>query len=208
MFECKRCGETKPRTAFRTDVRYKRGVASWCVECHRARNSEWAKENRARLTAKSAAWRDANPCAAKLSDAKHKAANRAVLAAKYAEWSRANRDKRRAIDARRKAAKRSATPKWANARAMAEIYRQAVELEKLTGERMHVDHIVPLQSATVCGLHCEANLQILSGAENEAKRNRWWPDMPEAYRQPRLFDEPAPAKPTQPSLLDDSEAVI
>lgn len=30
----------------------------------------------------------------------------------------------------------------------------------------------------------------------------------EAYRQPRLFDEPAPAKPTQPSLLDDSEAVI
>lgn len=201
MFECLRCGESKPGAAFRADVRYRRGVTSWCVECHRVRNSEWAKENRARLTAKSAAWRSANPEAVKLSDRKHKAENRAALAAKYAVWAKANRDKRRAVDARRKAAKRAATPKWASARAIAEIYQQAVELEKFTGERMHVDHIVPLQSPVVCGLHCEANLQILPGSENESKRNRWWPDMPEAaYAQPRLFDEPAP-KPVQPSLL-------
>ena len=199
MFECRRCGESKPIAAFRADVRYKRGVASWCVECHRSRNSEWAKENRARLTAKSAAWRDANPEAAKTSDKKYKTANRATVAEKYAEWARDNRDKRRAIDARRKAAKRSATPKWANERAIAAVYRRAVEIQRQSGERMHVDHIVPLQSPIVCGLHCEANLQILRGAENEAKRNRWWPDMPEAHRQPRLFSEPV-AKPVQETL--------
>lgn len=202
MFECRRCGETKPSASFRADIRYKRGVASWCVECHRSRNSEWAKENRARLTAKSAAWRDANPEAVRRSNKKHKTANRAVLAEKYAGWARANRDKRRAVDARRKAAKRSATPKWASRLEIAAVYRRAVEMQTQSGERMHVDHIVPLQSPIVCGLHCEANLQILTGAENEAKRNRWWPDMPEAYRQPRLFAEPEP-KPVQPSLYGD-----
>jgi hypothetical protein len=41
----------------------------------------------------------------------------------------------------------------------------------------HVDHIVPLTSDLVCGLHCEANLQIAVGKDNIAKNNRWWPDM-------------------------------
>jgi hypothetical protein len=42
----------------------------------------------------------------------------------------------------------------------------------------HVDHIVPLVSKFVCGLHCEANLQLLPGPENQRKGNRVWPDMP------------------------------
>ena len=62
---------------------------------------------------------------------------------------------------------------------------------------MHVDHIVPLQSALVCGLHCEANLEIIPGAANEAKKNYWWPDMPDieqAVAQGQLF---VPEKPKQ-----------
>lgn len=43
---------------------------------------------------------------------------------------------------------------------------------------MEVDHVVPLKHPLVCGLHCWANLQLLTRGENSAKGNREWPDMP------------------------------
>jgi len=79
----------------------------------------------------------------------------------------------------RRAAEKQATPAWANRKAMLAIYAEAVRLTELTGVEHHVDHIVPLQSPWVCGLHCEANLRIIPSYENQSKSNRWWPDMPD-----------------------------
>ena len=89
-----------------------------------------------------------------------------------------------------------ATPRWADPRAIREFYRAAPDGHD-------VDHIVPLVSQHVCGLHCEANLQYLPSALNQSKRNFWWPDMPRieaAYAQGRLF-EPEQPKPEQGTLL-------
>ncbi len=77
----------------------------------------------------------------------------------------------------RHAQKLNATPKWANFEKIKKVYEQSQRIIDETGVPHAVDHIVPLKSKLVCGLHCEANLQVLSRSENLAKSNRWWPDM-------------------------------
>lgn len=80
--------------------------------------------------------------------------------------------------AARRAGKKNATPKWMDKAAVEAIYAKAQKFMELTGEPFHVDHIVPLTSDLVCGLHWEGNLQILSGFDNLSKGNKHWPDMP------------------------------
>ncbi len=85
---------------------------------------------------------------------------------------------RRAEKARDAAAKLRATPPWADKKAIDGVYRGAANLSRRFGERFEVDHVVPLRSKLVCGLHCEANLQVLASLENARKSNVVWPDMP------------------------------
>lgn len=67
--------------------------------------------------------------------------------------------------------------RWADLDAIRAIYAEAARLTAETGIRHEVDHYYPLQGEIVCGLHCEANLQILTKAENIRKKNR----MPEEF---------------------------
>lgn len=68
----------------------------------------------------------------------------------------------------RRAVKKQAIPKWlskAHKEEIRKIYRQ-----RPSG--FHVDHIVPLSSKLVCGLHVPWNLQYLPAVENLRKSNR------------------------------------
>jgi hypothetical protein len=69
------------------------------------------------------------------------------------------------------ATKLRAVPIWFERDLVNEVYRKAQEFG------FAVDHIVPLQSPNVCGLHCWANLQLLDSQINCSKGNRYWPDM-------------------------------
>ena len=90
-------------------------------------------------------------------------------------WNKANLSKLRLYAATRTARKRNATPSWLTEQhknEIAEVYAQAVELEKRTGVPYHVDHIVPLQGKNVCGLHVPWNLQVLTATQNRSKGNK------------------------------------
>lgn len=70
---------------------------------------------------------------------------------------------------------RHAMPRWLTAEHKAQIramYLAARKLTKDTGIKHVVDHIVPLRSEVVCGLHVPWNLQILTHNVNCAKSNK------------------------------------
>ena len=71
-----------------------------------------------------------------------------------------------------------AWPEWcATHKDFKRIYDMARVMRK-RGFAVHVDHIIPICSDIVCGLHVPWNLTILTEKENLSKSNTWWPDHP------------------------------
>jgi len=107
----------------------------------------------------------------------------ARAAARPAEQRRLHREKYKAqnpelykaLTSVRKRRHKNATPKWITAEqklAMREMYLQAQKITKITGERYVVDHIIPLISPEVCGLHVPWNLRVITQDENLKKSNK------------------------------------
>jgi hypothetical protein len=76
-----------------------------------------------------------------------------------------------AYDIRRRRAISRQTPSWADEKQIEEIYNTA------SRQGLHVDHIVPLISPVVCGLHCQNNLRIVTPTENFRKGNKLIEDL-------------------------------
>ena len=76
-----------------------------------------------------------------------------------------------AAGAKYRASKKEAVVKWCEVEQIKELYKIALLLKSQTGIPHHVDHIVPLQHNLVCGLHCLANLRIITATENCSKSN-------------------------------------
>jgi uncharacterized protein YdaU (DUF1376 family) len=94
---------------------------------------------------------------------------------KAAHWTRLLRpEQKAALNAERRAKKLQATPPWLTDEHRTLIYgfhRESLVLSITTGTPHEVDHIIPLQSKHVCGLHVPWNLQILTATENRQKSN-------------------------------------
>lgn len=84
-------------------------------------------------------------------------------------------EKYRARRAKRRCAEANAIPPWVDYNEIEKVYYNAKVLEKQDGIKRHVDHIDPIQSDLICGLHVSGNLQILTDAENCSKGNKFKP---------------------------------
>lgn len=96
-------------------------------------------------------------------------------AAKGNHWAaKLTTAQRAAIQAQRNAAKLSATPGWLTKQHRDEIaatYALSATRTASTGVPHNVDHIVPLRSDVVCGLHVPWNLQVITAEANRSKSN-------------------------------------
>ena len=153
---CTKCKQLKPVSDFSKDAKAIGGHRSYCKTCsaiHRAENKTRKMEtDRARYLARAPEFR-----------------------AYASEYRADHREQCNAYDARRDAMKKLATPQWASKRKIRSFYESAQARTQETGVMCHVDHVVPLMHPLVCGLHCESNLQIISRADNQSKRNRFVP---------------------------------
>lgn len=142
-------------------------------ELMKARDQKYRLKNKERVLAVNAAWKAANPERRKEIDRAWQSANRDKCNLAFKRWASKNKPARSANTMKRYADKSNATPSWANMFFISEAYNLARLRTQITGIKWHVDHVVPLRSKVVCGLHVEVNLQVIPAIENIKKNNKF-----------------------------------
>lgn len=191
MKTCTKCGETKSLDMFSPHAKTKDKKRSWCKACCSAAYREYAKTDSGAATIRAWNASDNGRNRKRKYFRDHYSRNADEQRQRVGKYREENKDKVSATLARSKAkhighvyarntertkAIKLATPKWEDGTAVANYYSIANALRR-NGLDVCVDHIVPLKSKHVCGLHTVSNLQIISSRENAIKNNRIWPDM-------------------------------
>lgn len=189
---CTVCKKEKDEALFYPNKAKRNGRTSECKECHKASTRQWAKKNLAACVKANNKWRKSNPEKVKEIRAafyrKDLEKSRAYNKKKYNEnhdgalatakkYRQANPDKINEASMRYYAKKSGSTPLWGNKFFLQEAYALARLRGKFTGLKWHVDHIVPIRSKIVCGLHAHTNVQVIPATINQRKQNKFWPDM-------------------------------
>jgi hypothetical protein len=182
MKACTKCGETKPLEAFSKNGRMGLHTSCKTCQCETARLMRLKRPEIVKAREKAQALKHAEARKARV--AAYYAANRADRLAQEKARYAAQADSRREAAKRyrqqnasmvrvwnnaRRAACRQAMPVWADRDVMASLYALAAIYSDVIGEKCHVDHVIPLKGREVCGLHCEANMQVLPASENLRK---------------------------------------
>lgn len=157
---CTRCKEEKPYEGFNKHIKSSDGRQSMCRPCTKEYNTKWRTENLDKHNA---------------SNRKSYNLNKEKYVSKHKEWKLNNASLVASYRAKRRASSLNATPSWLTQehhKQIADMYWLARDLEAISGQQYHVDHIVPLQGSNVCGLHVPWNLQVLPSDINIAKHNK------------------------------------
>ena len=119
------------------------------------------------VKAKMEEWKANNASRYASSKRKYYETNKERIFEQAKEFARQNPAWKASHCAKRRATKKQAIPKWIDWDLVNDIY------EESNYQQMTVDHIIPLTSKTVCGLHWEGNLQLLTASENSIKHNSY-----------------------------------
>lgn len=169
-------------------------VNRWCVVCAEIARKAMSPRDPEEKRRAMVAWRKANrgriKAYKKKYESEHVEQTRAAIKrahskpaaviksrARRKKWAKNNRAKVDVVLQRRRAQKVRAFPSWADESRILEMYSRAKRISACLGISFHVDHIIPLISKKVCGLHVPDNLQILPAMINFRKSNKRWPDM-------------------------------
>lgn len=135
---------------------------------------DWQKKNEERNRENQRQWRKNNPTLIKEYKTNEYVRNAESIKERGKRYRQLNPEKESFWSAAKRARKRMACPKWADKKKIKEIYRRAKELSMKSGVTYHVDHVIPLKSKVVCGLHVHDNLQIITAKENLEKKNSFF----------------------------------
>lgn len=160
MKYCSKCNIHKEINLFSVNNSRKDKRTIYCKDCNNKSKQEWKLANKVKVAEYDKQWQQQNK------DKKAK---------NYKNWQVNNRAKVNSYNSYRRALELQATPSWLTESQKLHIecrYSLATMFSNNTGEPYHVDHIIPLNGKTVCGLHVPWNLQVIPAKENLRKSNR------------------------------------
>lgn len=160
MKTCFKCGCTKPLLSFYKHSRMKDGRLNKCSEC---------------VVKDVDAWRLKNPDARKKEHAKIREKQGFQTREEYLAKRKQNA-KGRKYSSNMYAHKRRVKINKTKPTELDElVFLEAVAVrearKKLTGQNWHIDHIVPLNHKSACGLHNAFNLQVVPASWNVKKKH-------------------------------------
>jgi ribosomal protein L13E len=185
---CKKTKDANESNFYKSKIKDSSKVLT-CIQCRRVANNNnakakinqqkerhkrWRDKNREHVRAKSRDWKAKNKESVRASEIAYmnerggKDRRKIWLKGYYQQ----NRDELIAKSCAYDSRVRKSRPSWQDQKEINLYYRKARKLG------LEVDHIVPINSDFVCGLHCIDNFQLLTREENARKGNRYWPDMP------------------------------
>ena len=170
--QCLCCKETKVLSEFSRNAQRNDGFSAYCKVCKAVKDRQYYEKNKEARIAYIKSWCIDNVDKTRAYKRKYKTVNPDVDKI----YKKQNKSLVNFTNAKRRANTKNRTPDWLTEFDKLKIkcyYQVAAMRSQSSGQKWHVDHIIPLQGKNVCGLHVPNNLQIIPAIENMRKNNHY-----------------------------------
>lgn len=179
LYKCTCCNKMKQPFEFHTRKSRPKGITSKCKLCLSLDSKKYYSNNVEITLEKKSDYREANRDQININQNLTRLNNLEVFQERdreyYKKYVSINPEYPSNKTAKRRCSKLDRTPKWLSkddSSKIRSIYKMCKLISKKTGLEHHVDHIIPLISDKVSGLHVPWNLQIITKEQNLKKSNK------------------------------------